>query len=174
MGPGKRLARRYLHRQARGIRSLLPAQLEPDVRPANHHHDFASPFPQQERLLISTPVVTCGAAGTHECETTSPNRASNSRRPRLVTLRDLLSRSCSTHFPFSATFRRAAPSAPPRCGRRSLQSTHAYAKRRRSLRVASTSIPIASNAFAPIKVIPHAFPAPEELPDSQPRAVKRS
>ena len=42
-----------------------------------------------------------------------------------------LSRSCTSHFCCNARRRIAPPSAPARCGHRSLQSTHANAKRRR-------------------------------------------
>ena len=54
-----------------------------------------------------------------------PNRLRISRRPGVVTASALLCRSCVTHLFFSATSSSAAPSAPPRCGRRSLQSTQA-------------------------------------------------
>jgi hypothetical protein len=44
-------------------------------------------------------------------------------------------------FSLSAILSKAAPSAPPMWGRRSLQSRQAQAKRRRNLRVASMSMP---------------------------------
>src|SRR5580700_10163888 len=88
------------------------------------------------------------------CPTRRPNRAAISRRPRLVTPKTLLSRSGTTHLLFSAISRIAAPSAPPTCGRRSLQSRHAYANRRRSFRVASVSMPSAANLFVPSNVGP--------------------
>ena len=46
-------------------------------------------------------------------QTRRPNRVSNSRRPRLVTCKALLSRSWMTHFRLNAVFRKAAPRAPP-------------------------------------------------------------
>jgi hypothetical protein len=61
-----------------------------------------------------------------------------------------LSRSCTTHFRLIATFKSAAPSAPPMCGRLSLQSTHAKANRRRIARMAATSTPRLPKPFAPL------------------------
>ena len=81
-----------------------------------------------------------------------PKRFCISRRPALVSVSARQSRSWITHFRFSATFNKAAPIAPPRCGRRSLQSTQANAKRRRKVRIASISIPRASNTFTPFAV----------------------
>ena len=62
------------------------------------------------------------------------------------------SRSCRTQPRRSDSCRQAAPSAPPRCGRRSLQSRQAQAKRRRAARACSTSRPRLSSASAPAGV----------------------
>ncbi len=94
--------------------------------------------------------------------TRTPNRANISRRPKLVTASALLSKSCTTHFFFNANFRSAAPSAPPTCGFRSLQSRHAHPNRRRSARAASTSIPSASSAFTP-RAVSSYEPSPFEI-----------
>src|SRR5216117_1758383 len=51
MGPGERLAWRYINRETSGIRPLLPSQLEPHLRSPNHHYDVLARFQQQERLL---------------------------------------------------------------------------------------------------------------------------
>jgi len=74
------------------------------------------------------------------------------------------------HFLFSAILSKAAPSAPPTWGRRSLQSRQAHANRRRSLRVASMSMPRASNALVPSKLKLYALSLPFGTADSHPSA----
>jgi len=49
------------------------------------------------------------------------------------------------------------------CGRRSLQSTQAHAKRRRSVRVASISMPRVVSAFSPSLISAGSEPAPLSL-----------
>ena len=119
-------------------------------------------------FMICCPAMAAGAGKRR------PKRVSISRRPRLVTPNAILSRSWTIHFLFSATLRRAAPSAPPMWGRRSLQSRHAEANRRRSVRVAWMSMPRTSNAFVPSGVRSYVLSLGLALSDSQPSALKRS
>src|SRR5580658_7645238 len=90
--------------------------------------------------------------GLEKRQSGRPKRVRISRRPARVMAKALLSSSWITHFRFNATLSSAAPTAPPMCGRRSLQSKQAYAKRRLSERVSSTAIPSSSNAFVPLRV----------------------
>ena len=100
----------------------------------------------------------------------TPNRVRISRRPRLVTSSARLSRSWTTHFRVSAIFRSAAPKAPPTCGVRSVQSRQANANRRRSVRMASTSMPRAPNAFTPSRVRSYVLSPAVDPTASHPRA----
>jgi hypothetical protein len=77
-------------------------------------------------------------------------------------------------FFLSAILSKAAPSAPPMWGRRSLQSRQAQAKRRRSLRVASMSMPSASRALTPSELRSYALSLPFGTADSHPSALNRS
>src|SRR4029453_12578438 len=81
-----------------------------------------------------------------------PRRVSNSRRPVRVTLSARLSKSRLIQRFANASSSTAAPSAPPRWGRRSLQSTQAKAKRRRRVWVAGRSMPSVSKPLAPERV----------------------
>jgi hypothetical protein len=105
-----------------GTRARLGQRLlrQPEIALHTARHSSMSPSGMRarlgHRLRLTRPTAraTPGPEKDTVDQTASPKWVRISRRPILVTRRARLSKSWTNHFRFSATFRSAAPIAPPR------------------------------------------------------------